>query len=157
MFNGNFRFRLSCGDEMTRVFVCHPPSRRDHISLSAQSPRHPRFYSSTARTYASSTHINTQLHTDPVFLCGAATWQESIFILFNIALSLLLGLNHVFTVSVGGSLGHVVHLPIRTILGSQVSGWFVWIVRLSQRWKGLGRTRPSELQNLSFSSSSPNC
>lgn len=39
LFNVNFKFRLSCGDETTRVCVCHPPKRtQPHIS-EAQSPQ----------------------------------------------------------------------------------------------------------------------
>lgn len=50
--------------------------------------------------------------------------------------AILLGLNRMFTVLVGGSLGHVAHLPTSTIQGSLLSSWLV------QRACGDSETQP---------------
>jgi len=84
-------------------------------------------------------------NTEPVLLCAAATWQESIFLLFHIILLLaMLGLRHIFSLRrrILWACGTSSHKNPGERLASSDAP--VGTARLGQRWKGPGSLRASD-------------
>lgn len=143
LFNVNLKFRLSFGDETTRVCVCVTPQadKTTHPwQHKACKSTHALFLwdnliSAAARhAHALPTNMHPKTHKHMITHRSSFSMSCSSMARIHFRLiqrcplpgtAVLLGLNHMFTVLVGGSLGHVAHLPARTIQGSLVSSWLV--------------------------------
>lgn len=111
------------------VFITSKENTHTH------SLRYPHFYTGAAHTHMHCqqicTHIHKWSHTHHTMCYMVQTHGKDQFQLYSHCpipgTAVFFGLNHMFTVLVGGSLGRVAHLPTRTIQGSLVHG------RLTQR------------------------
>lgn len=152
----NFKFRLSCGDETTRVCVCHPPQADTATHLRSTKPTEARAcrdvcMSRVGSTSALLTKISMLMHTKTKF-CDVVepngrNPSSSYAALASHWTAILFGLNCMFALLVGGPLGHVAHLHTSSIQGPWwATGSFTGLVgsvRLGQRWKGPWSLRAS--------------
>lgn len=125
LFNVNFKFRLSCGDETTRVCVS-PPQADTATHLRSTKPTEARACRDLCMSRVGSmsallTKIIMLMHTKTKF-CDVVepngrNPSSSYAALASHWTAILFGLNCMFALLVGGPLGHVAHLHTSSIQG----------------------------------------